>query len=422
MKKKLIQIILAVTLFLGMGATTAVNVQAAETTIDAKAALAVDLETGRVLLSQNATESLPIASMTKMVTLYLVQEAIQAGKIKNTDEIKVPADISKFSQDPALSNVPLTTGESYTVHELYESGWIYSSNAAAMLLADEVAGSQAKFVKLMQKQLKKWQIKDAKIVNVSGLNNSDIPAKLRVPGTDVKAENHMSATDLAIVARHLLLKYPEILEISKTVEKVFDKGGVDEFTMHNFNRMLPGEVDSYSDLTVDGLKTGTTDAAGDSFVGTTKQGGYRIITVVMNAGGDKDDKGKRFKKTAQIMREVYATWSKSVAYEKGDTTVAKPLKLKYGKQKSVKLAVAAPVVVWTQNNTTEKTKVTLQEKTVNSAKKGESFGTIKVQDDGLGYLPGVTGDVKLVATKTVKENNIFEKLGQGIAEFFGNLF
>lgn len=422
MKKKLIQIILVITMFLGVGATTSVKVEAAEPKIDAKAALAVDLETGRILLKQNADESLPIASITKMVTLYLVQDAIKSGQIKQDDTIKVPADIAKFSQDPALSNVPLTAGESYTVEELYESGWIYSSNAAAMLLADRVAGSQAEFVKMMQQQLEKWDINDAQIVNVSGLNNENIPAKLRVKGTDAKAENKMSAVDLAVVARHLLKKYPEILNITKIAEKVFDKGGVDEFTMHSFNRMLPNQVDSYADLTVDGLKTGTTDAAGESFVGTTKEDGYRILTVVMDAGGAKDDKGKRFKVTAQVMRHVYANWTKKTVYEKGDTSIVKPVKLKYGKEKSVKLESKQPVVVWTHNDTTDKTKIVLNKTKVNSAKKGEVFGTIKVQDDGLGYLPGLSGDAQLVATKNVKEKNIFEKLAQGIGEFFGNLF
>lgn len=422
MFKKLTKIILALGLLLGATniISTKQNVEAA--TISAKSAIGIDAETGKILLSQNSTEVLPIASMTKILTLYIVRDAIENKKLKFTDKVDVTKDISALSKDKDLSNVPLTAGQSYTVKELYDSAWIYSSNAAAMLLANKVAGSQTKFVKLMKDQLKKFGINDAKIVNVSGLNNGDILEGLRVKGTGEADENEMSAQDLAIIAQAMLKKFPETLEITKTVEKTFNSGGVDEFKMHTFNRMLPGEVDSFADLPVDGLKTGTTEKAGESFVGTVKKNGYRIITVVMNAAGNKDDLAKRFTATAQVMREIYRTYTRKVLYPKGDTKITKPLTLKYGKEKSVSLAAANEVVAFEKAGSTPNIKIDVDyNKKINATTAGKSYGTITVTEDNLGYLPK-QGKIALVATKTVHEKNIFERLWQGLVEFFTGLF
>lgn len=423
MHKKITKIFLTILILLGITAPfSQTNPVYAADKITAKSALGVDLDTGKILLDQNSQEVLPIASMTKILTLYIVREAIADKKLSFDDKVDVTKDIARLSQDKDLSNVPLTAGQSYTVKELYDSAWIYSSNAAAMLLAEKVAGSQAKFVTLMKKQLKKFGITDAKIVNVSGLNNSDILASLRVKGTNTNDENEMSAQDLAIIAQALLKKYPETLDITKITDKTFAPGTVDEFKMHTFNRMLPREVDSFADLSVDGLKTGTTEKAGESFVGTVKKNGFRIITVVMNAEGQKDDLAKRFTATAQVMRQIYNTYTKKVIYHKGDTKVTKPLTLKYGKEKSVNLAPEQDVVAFETSNADANIQIDVDyKKEVNSTTKGQSFGTIEVSDDNLGYLPK-EGKINLVASKTVKEKNFFERLWQGLTEFFGGLF
>lgn len=416
---------MAIVVFTTMIATIVTPVSAAsEVNIPAKSALAVDLNTGKILADKNGDSVLPIASMTKILTLYLVRKAVKEKKISFDDKIKVTEKISKLSKDKDLSNVPVTTGEKYTVKELYDSAWIYSSNAAAMLLANKVAGSQEKFVDQMRAQLKKWGIKDAKIVNVSGLNNSDLPTNMRVTGTSTNDENMMSAIDLAVVSRHALIEFPDILDIAKVVKKTFAPGRKDEFVMTSFNRMLPGQPDAFGDLTVDGLKTGTTNASGESFVGTIKQKDFRILTVVMNVEGQKDDLGKRFKATAALMRSVYSSWTPETLYKKGDKKLIKPIKLKYAKEDSVTLETASKVVVWNHNGSIAKTKVETNPsvKNAESTKKGQVFGSVKVADDGLGYLPGTSGDVELVATKTVEKKNFIIVWFEKIIDFFKNLF
>lgn len=110
--------------------------------IDAKAAIAVDAKTGQVLYAKNAEQTLPVASMSKLLTAYMVLQAIDQGKLK-WDQKVTPSDAAQeVSQDTTLSNVPLKKGESYTVKSLYQATLIYSANGAAMALADAVGGTQ----------------------------------------------------------------------------------------------------------------------------------------------------------------------------------------------------------------------------------------------------------------------------------------
>ncbi|KRN04918.1 D-alanyl-D-alanine carboxypeptidase family protein [Holzapfeliella floricola] len=396
----------------------------AQPKVDAKSALAVDSETGKILFNQDSTQVLPIASMTKMLTLYIVRDQIKNGKLSFDDQITVPKDIADWTKDTRLSNIPLTAGEKYSVKELYESGWIYSSNAAAMLLANKVAGSQKDFVEMMNKQLAQWNVRDAKIINVSGLSNSDIPEKYRLPGISNNVENEMSAQSLARIAQHVVVDYPDTIDITKNSSQMFASGRTDSYKMTSFNRMLPGMPDNYADLPVDGLKTGTTDAAGECFVGTAEKNGYRVITIVMHANGDENDKGKRFKVTADIMHNVFQTYTKVKVYD-ANQEITTPLKLNYAKAPEVALQTAAPVVVF-KNSTDETPKtsieMTVKDNELNSVNKGQQVGHILINDDGLGYLDTKSGEISIVTKNSVDEMNFFEKIWHAISSFFSSLF
>lgn len=117
--------------------------------VNAKAAILIEASTGKILYSKNAEQRLPIASMAKMMTEYLLLEAIAEGKVK-WDQTYTPDDyVYEISQDRSLSNVPLRKDGSYTVKELYQATAIYSANAAAIGLAEVIAGSESKFVEKM---------------------------------------------------------------------------------------------------------------------------------------------------------------------------------------------------------------------------------------------------------------------------------
>lgn len=177
MKKLMRGLIAAVVAVLMIGgAAPAMSVSAAESSdtnlVDAKAAVAIEPTTGKILYAKNASSVLPIASMTKMLSIELVLDAIKSGKINWDDKVTLNNAIWELSQNRDLSNVPLRRDGSYSVRELYDASLIYSANAAMMLLAEKVAGSQEKFVSQMTAKLNSWGITDAKIVNVTGLNNS----------------------------------------------------------------------------------------------------------------------------------------------------------------------------------------------------------------------------------------------------------
>ena len=233
--------------------------------LNAEAAILVDAETGAILYEKNADVVLGVASMSKMMTEYLVLEAIKDGTISWDQKVMISEYIHNLSSpNMGLSNVGLTQGEQYTVKELYEAMAIFSANAATSALAEVVAGTEKGFVELMNKKAEELKLGEYKFVNSSGLNNSDLLGNH--PAGNPDDENVMSAKATARLAYHLLNDFPEVSDTaSKPVLKFRD--GRD---YKNFNYMLPGLVFEYPG--VDGLKTGSTDFAGYGFTATAKRG------------------------------------------------------------------------------------------------------------------------------------------------------
>lgn len=408
------------------GASAATESVASTLNLNAKAAISVDAKTGKILYAKNADTSLPIASMTKLVTVYLLREAIKSGKVKWTDKITPDHEIYTVSQDKSLSNVPLRADGSYSVKELYEATLIYSANAAAMELGNIVAGSQDKFIDMMNKKLQSWGISDATIVNANGLNNADLGDNI-VTGTSKTDENKMSAKDMALVAQKLLKDFPDVLDTTSVAHKVFREGTDDATKMDNWDWMLPGLVYNQSDLAVDGLKTGTTDTAGDCFTGTATKNGMRIITVVLNAGGSGQT--KRFQQTATLMRWTFSNWTKMQMVAKNASVAGhKTVAVDKGKDKTVAIKTASAVSVPVPTGTTKKD-ITLtykaDKKTIAApAKKGTAVGklSVSVKADDLGYLDGSQTGAKVITTKTVAKAGFFRLMFRSIGNFFSNLF
>ena len=139
--------------------------------VGAKHAIAVDVATGKILYEKDANQPVEIASITKLLTAYLVYEAIHQGKFTLQTSVDISDYPYQLTVNPDASNVPLEARK-YTVEELLETSLIASANSPAIALAEKVAGSEKKFVDLMKAKLQQWGIKDATIVNASGLNNS----------------------------------------------------------------------------------------------------------------------------------------------------------------------------------------------------------------------------------------------------------
>ena len=142
--------------------------------IDAKAAIAVDADTGKIFYAQDSTTPMPIASITKVLSVYVVYDQIKNEQLNLQDQVVISPELAELSTKPELSNVALVANQAYSVESLIHASLIQSANAAVMALGKKVAGNQEQFVNMMRQKAESLGITDAKIISVSGLNNHDL--------------------------------------------------------------------------------------------------------------------------------------------------------------------------------------------------------------------------------------------------------
>lgn len=432
-KKKHFALLLA-TLLLTLGSfLPTLSVQADEAfSVNSQAAFAVDATSGKILYDQDGEKTMGIASISKIIGLYIVLDQVKEGNLSWDDEVAISDYAETLSIAPNLSNVPLHKENTYTVKELFDSAFIQSANASMVALAEKISGSETAFLTVMNDQLKEWGIENATIVNVSGLNNVYLGAN-RPEGTGEADENQMSAKDVAIIARHLLLDFPEVLEVTSTATKMFGENTQSPVEMVNWNWMLPGFINFKEG--VDGLKTGTTDFAGACFVGTIERDGKRIITVILNAEGHEQNPSVRFTETARLMDYCYDNWSvKEIGKANASIPSLKSIDVKNGKETSVNVVLKSPVSVWVRNDMDtgqltitpkiDETKVKdneLEAPIVRGTKVGTA--TITLAEDQLGYLEdGASPSTDIITASSVEKANIFVIGWRNVTNFFSNLF
>ncbi|MBC1419463.1 D-alanyl-D-alanine carboxypeptidase PBPD1 [Listeria fleischmannii] len=394
--------------------------------VNASAAILIEESTGKILYSKDADKLLGIASMTKMMDEYILLEQIHDGKLKWDDKVKISEYAHKISQDTTLSNVPLRLGEEYTVQELYEAMAIYSANGAAIALSEKIAGSEGKFVEMMDKKAKELKLGEHKFVNSTGLNNEDLKGMEQV-GTD-KDENQMTARGMAKLAQHLMDDYPEVLKTASITKKDFRPGTPDRIAMSNWNWLLPGLI--YGREGVDGLKTGTTDYAGMCLTATAKQNDMRVISVVLHANGGKGSgqhNSARFDETNKMLDYGFNNF-KVQEVAKAGTAVKDPktINVVKGKEDTVGLVTgenAKLVVPISTGDAKLDNKVSLKEKSIDApVKKGTEVGTMTValkNGDKLGYVDGTEAlTIPVVTNANVEEAGWFSQSLSAIGGFF----
>jgi len=224
--------------------------------VNAKSALLMEAGTGEILAAQNQNEKAALASVTKIMTLLLVMEAIEDGRISVSDKVTV----SSYAASMGGSQVFLEEGESMDVEELVKCAVIASANDAAVALAEHVGGNEKNFVSMMNKKAGELKMENTNFENVTGLDDT--------------AKNHYSsALDIGIMSRELI-KYDLIKKYSSLWQDTI-RGG--EFTLTNTNRLV-----RYYDG-CNGLKTGSTDKAGFCISATAERDGMTLIAVIMGA-------------------------------------------------------------------------------------------------------------------------------------------
>jgi D-alanyl-D-alanine carboxypeptidase (penicillin-binding protein 5/6) len=426
-------LILFLSLFTGIGTVHA----QADLHVHASGAILVDGKTGRVLYEKNADTPLGIASMTKMLTEYMLLDAIKNGKVSWNQTYTVDDLVYKISQSPGLSNVQLRQGGKYTVKELYQAMEIYSADGAAIALAEVLGGSETNFVKMMNAEAQKLGLKHYKFVNSTGLNNADYNGMQPKVGGPTD-ENVMSSRDVATLAFRLINDFPEILKTSRIPKLTFAAGTKDQIVMKNWNWMLPSLIYGYKGM--DGLKTGTTDFAGYCFTGTASRNGIRFITVVQNAT-DANGKGgyaARFGETRKMLDYAFRHYSKVQMVPKhyqvkGHQTV--PVSNGSSNQVPVYTKSALSMVVQSSEKkdfkpvlVLDKSKVDSSGKLIAPIKKGEKIGYltfVSKSGQAISYLTpqGQTNEkVDVVAAQDDNKASWFIMMMRGIGGFLHKIF
>ncbi|WP_203249270.1 D-alanyl-D-alanine carboxypeptidase family protein [Sporosarcina beigongshangi] len=265
--------------------------EAVDMNSSAKASILMEAETGEILYENNSKQPLPIASMSKLMTQYLVLNAINNGTL-TWESTYEPSDyVQQMSQQAGAVKLGMVTGSSYTVEELFIAMTVSSANDAAMALAEMVSGTEEAFVAVMNKQANSFKLKETTFYNASGLDGDYI-------GKGQDETNLSSARDVAVLAQQLIATYPEVLDIASMTDFTTSEGT----RLWSTNLMLPGMPQAFPGI--DGLKTGYTDQAGSCFVSTGVFEGRRIITVVMGVeAGGNDTTNPRFELTKELIEQ-----------------------------------------------------------------------------------------------------------------------
>ncbi|MDC3415432.1 D-alanyl-D-alanine carboxypeptidase family protein [Aquibacillus salsiterrae] len=253
---------------------------------NSKSAILLERDTGKILFKKNANEQLPPASMTKIMTMLLVMEALEDGKISLDEKVRV----SEYAASMGGSQIFLEPGEEMTVNDLLKGVAVASGNDASVALAERIAGSEEAFVQMMNQKVKELGLENTNFVNPTGL-----PAK-----------NHYStAYDMAVMAKELL-KHKQITNYTSIYEDYLRKGTEDEFWLVNTNKL----VKFYDG--VDGLKTGYTNEAKYCLTATAEKEGMRTIAVVMGAETTK----QRNSDVTKMLDYAYSQFATKQLFEK----------------------------------------------------------------------------------------------------------
>lgn len=393
----------------GLGMFAKVHADTAAFQMDARAAYAIDAESGQVLYQKNATKRYPIASVIKILTLGVILQDIRNHHLKWDQKIKITPAVAKMADDWHFSNVPLMNGEEYTVRQLVDSMMLVSADGSTEALALADAGSTEAFNKKMMAFAKKAGVTDIKIYNMIGLPNGDL-GKHKLKGVDKDAENLLSAKDVALISKYLVENYPETLDITKQKFANFDVTKDQQYLMTNVNALLPQNGFAPKDGEIDGLKTGNTDRAGKCIVSTGTFAGRRIILVALHTKGEWNDQSKMQQDFYNKLIDEY----QPVEIKKVNDLSAKltRVKVKNGKNKNkANIKLTKKTTVWLPKNIKlQATKPTLrvqgddQKQLTAPLKKNQQVGSIEL------HIPGLPDfNIPVSTSQSVAKKSMFFK-------------
>ena len=349
--------------------------------LPAKAWLLMDFDSGEVLASANADEPLPPASLTKMMTSYLVEQALRSGKLKQTDLVSVSQNAwCRGSSTESCMYLPLNSQA--TVIDILRGIIIQSGNDASKAIAEHMAGSEEGFARLMNAEAQRLGMTHTHFMNPTGL-----------PDPDHKS----SARDLAILARAIIRDSADYYPIY--AEREFKYHGIKQ---GNRNALL------YTDPTVDGLKTGHTEEAGYCLVTSSKRNGMRLITVILNTSSPQ----ARADQTRAMLGWGFSTFEKATPIQ--PDAVVGTAKVAFGKADTVAAGLAAPWTLTVPRGQQVQTAVEIKPDLEAPVAKGAVIGKVVATSNGK-----PVGEAPLVAQAEVERAGLMLRAWQHLAKLFG---
>jgi D-alanyl-D-alanine carboxypeptidase (penicillin-binding protein 5/6) len=351
-----------------------------------KSYVLMDYETGQILAAKNENEKLAPASMTKMMTSYIIEQKLLKGELTDNEQVRMNESAwCRGTSAESCMYVPLNG--TATVLEMLRGIIIQSGNDASKAMAEHIAGNEGTFAHMMNQEAKRIGM-----VNTHFINSTGMPA-----------EGHYStAKDMAVLAQHIIKDSSKYYPIYS--EKEFTFNGIKQ---GNRNALL------YTDPSVDGLKTGHTDEAGYCLTTSSKRGPMRLISVIFGT----PSMNERASQTRTLLAWGFANFE-TANVQPANQVLAKA-KVWFGKEDNVQIGLAENFNVTMPKGQADKikTQLVVQPKLNAPLAKGQVVGKLVASLDGK-----VIAEKPLVALKPVEEASFFARLIDHIKMFFSNLF
>ncbi|MBP6352546.1 MAG: D-alanyl-D-alanine carboxypeptidase PBP5/6 [Acinetobacter sp.] len=364
----------------------AVTVLPSPPELDNKSYVLMDYETGQILAAKNENEKLAPASMTKMMTSFIIEQKLLKGELTENEQVRMNESAwCRGSSTESCMYVPLNG--TATVLEMLRGIIVQSGNDASKAMAEHIAGNEGTFAHMMNQEAKRMGM-----VNTQFANSTGMPA-----------EGHYStAKDMAVLAQHIIKDSSKYYPIYS--EKEFTFNGIKQ---GNRNALL------YTDPSVDGLKTGHTEEAGYCLTTSSKRGPMRLISVIFGTPSMNERAGQ----TRSLLAWGFANFE-TANVQPANQVLAKA-KVWFGKTDEVELGLAENFNVTMPKGQADKikTQLVVQPKLNAPLAKGQVVGKLVASLDGK-----VIAEKPLVALKPVEEAGFFARLIDHIKLFFSNLF
>ena len=286
-----------------------------------KGDIVVNLSNGEILFQENPDNIVDPASLSKLMTIFMVYDAIKSGRIRLEDKVVATKNDQAISNLTNLSNSPIVAGVEYPVSELIKMALLPSSNAAVLMLANLINPNTDDYVDLINQKAQELGMTHTKFVGASGAVTKDFEGLYSVQRYPSNETNQSTARDLAKMVVAMLKAHPEITEITKNKELTVMSGTPYAKTITNTNHSVEGDLLAYPGIV--GLKTGTSERDGFNYIGIYKQNGVELVEVILGVGQFADHHGEynRHKIGNALLQYIFKNFEHKTLFNPGTQTI-----------------------------------------------------------------------------------------------------